>query len=77
MRDNVRNPGEENWNLSLIKSFPITEATGFEFRAEAYNVINHPNWSGPDFNPSDGTFGEITAKNGNNRNLQFGLRLHF
>jgi hypothetical protein len=77
VRDNVRNPGEENWNISLIKAFPITEATGFEFRAEAYNFINHPNWSGPDFNPTDGNFGEITGKNGNNRNLQFGLRFHF
>jgi hypothetical protein len=77
VRDNVRNPGEENWNISLIKAFPITESTGVEFRAEAYNFINHPNWSGPDFNPTDGNFGEITGKNGNNRNLQFGLRLHF
>lgn len=77
MRGDIRGPGEENWNISMIKAFPVTETTGFEFRAEAYNFINHPNWSGPNENPTSGTFGEITAKNGNTRNLQFGLRFHF
>ena len=77
VRDEIRGPGEENWNISMIKSFPTTENTGFEFRAEAYNFINHPNWSGPNFNPTSGTFGEITQKNNNNRTLQVGLRYHF
>ena len=61
----------------MIKAFPTTENTGFEFRAEAYNFVNHPNWSGPGFNPTQGTFGEITQKNNNNRTLQVGLRYHF
>jgi hypothetical protein len=78
VRDEIRGPGEENWNLSMIKSFPTTENTGFEFRAEAYNFINHPNWSGiSSFNPTSGTFGEVTQKNNNNRTLQVGLRYHF
>ena len=78
VRDNIRNPGLENWNISMIKSFPTTENTGFEFRAEAYNFINHPNWSSiSSFDPTSGTFGEVTQKNNNNRTLQVGLRYHF
>ncbi|HUA99421.1 MAG TPA: carboxypeptidase regulatory-like domain-containing protein [Terracidiphilus sp.] len=77
VRDDIRQTGIENWNLSMIKSFPMTESTGFEFRAEAYNFINHPNWSNPQLNPTSGSFGEVTGKNGNNRNLQLGLRFHF
>lgn len=77
VRDSVREPGFQNWNISMIKSFPITEATGFEFRAEAYNFINHPNLSNPNLNPTSGTFGEITGKNGNNRTLQLGARFSF
>ncbi len=77
VRDDIRMAGIENWNLSLIKSFPLTESTGFEFRAEAFNFINHPNWSNPNINPTSGTFGEVTGKNSDNRNLQLGLRFHF
>ena len=77
VRNYIRGPGLENWNISMIKNFPLTDTTAFEFRAEAYNFINHPNWSGVGLDPTSGTFGEITAKNGNNRNLQLGLRFHF
>jgi hypothetical protein len=77
VRDDILEPGIENWNLAMIKSFPLTETTGFEFRAEAYNFINHPNWSAPGLNPTSGTFGEVTGKNSNNRTLQLGARFHF
>lgn len=80
VRDSIKDgaqPGIENWNIALIKSFPTTESTAFEFRAEAYNFINHPNWSGAQLNPTSGTFGEVTGKQGNNRTLQLGARFHF
>lgn len=77
VRNSVREPGFQNWNISMIKSFPVTETTGFEFRAEAYNFINHPNLSNPQLTPTSGTFGEITGKNGNNRTLQLGARFSF
>ena len=55
-QDNVRNiihnPGFHNWNMGLFKKFAITEKAGFQFRAEAFNVLNHPNWSGANFNPT-------------------------
>jgi hypothetical protein len=77
VRDEIREPGVENWNLALIKSFPVTETSAFEFRAEAYNFINHPNWSNPQLTPTSGTFGEVTGKAGNNRTLQVGARFSF
>src|SRR5262249_6132615 len=68
VRNLVHNPGLEDWNLGLFKKFAITEKTGLQFRAEAYNVLNHPNWSGAGFNPTSSTFGKITGKTGDVRN---------
>jgi hypothetical protein len=78
IRDNVFAPGLSNWNLALIKAFPVYRETGFEFRAEAYNFPNHPNLNGPNYTPTSPQFGEVTSKNSSNaRTLQVGLRYHF
>ncbi len=78
VRDDIYQPGLQNWNLAMIKSFPLTEGTGFEFRAEAYNFINHPNLSGPQLNPTSSQFGLVTSKTTSNpRTLQVGARFHF
>ncbi|HLH02379.1 MAG TPA: carboxypeptidase regulatory-like domain-containing protein [Bryobacteraceae bacterium] len=77
VRDSVYQPGFQDWNLALFKKFAINERNLFEFRAEAYNFINHPNWSGPNLNPTSGTFGEVTSKTGLARNLQLSLRYSF
>ena len=47
----VRGPGRDNWNLSLFKSFVISESRGsrFEFRAESFNTWNHTQFRG-DYN---------------------------
>ena len=47
----VRGPGRDNWNLSLFKSFVISENRGsrFEFRAESFNTWNHTQFRG-DYN---------------------------
>jgi len=46
--DGLRGPGRDNWNLSLFKSFVISEARGsrFEFRAESFNTWNHTQFGG-------------------------------
>jgi hypothetical protein len=75
-RNLLYNPGFQNWNIGLFKSFYITERQRLQFRAEAYNFINHPNWSNPDSNPRSSTFGKITAKN-SERQLQLALRYEF
>ena len=76
IRDRIHNPGFQNWNLGLYKKFAINERTGFQFRAEAFDAFNHPNWNGADFNPTSATFGKTTAKS-NERNLQLSLRYYF
>ena len=77
-------PGFQNWNLNLKKNFPINERAKFEFNADAYNFINHPNWAqigqsgGLQLTPTSGTFGQVTQKSTTNpRNLQVGLRFVF
>lgn len=78
VRDSIYQPGFQNWNLSMKKKFPINQRAGFEFNADAYNFINHPNWSGPNLNPTSGQFGQVTGKSTSNpRNIQAGLRLVF
>jgi hypothetical protein len=53
----------------------------YEFRAEAYNVLNHPVPNTLDTGVYDGTFGEISnvyqPTSGSQRNMQIGLRLIF
>ena len=76
VRNLIYGPGFQNWNLGLFKKFAITEQTGFEFRAEAFNFINHPNWSAPDYNATSSTFGKVTSKT-SERNMQLSLRFYF
>jgi hypothetical protein len=75
-RDPIHNPGFQNWNIGLYKKFAINERSGFQFRAEAFDAFNHPNWNGADFNPTSATFGKVTGKS-NERNLQLSLRFYF
>jgi Carboxypeptidase regulatory-like domain/TonB-dependent Receptor Plug Domain len=77
VRNSVYQPGFQNWNLSLFKSFVIHESHHIEFRAEAFDVNNHPNWSTPNLNPTASTFGEVTSKTNLARNLQLSLRYAF
>jgi Carboxypeptidase regulatory-like domain/TonB-dependent Receptor Plug Domain len=82
VRDLVYGPGFQNWNLGLFKRFLIKEGIGFEFRAEAFNFVNHPNLAkigdtgGLDLNPKSSTFGKVTGKE-SERNLQLSLRFYF
>jgi hypothetical protein len=81
IRDLVYGPGFQDWNISLYKKFAL-RAEGkqdFEFRAEAYDFINHPNWAttSATFNPTSSLFGEITSKSNLVRSLQLSLRFNF
>jgi len=42
-RNIVRGPGFQNWDLSIFKTFPVSENKRFEFRAEFFNIWNHVN----------------------------------
>jgi len=70
------NVGFQNWNGAAFKSFNITESQFVQFRAEFFNLPNHPNWNGVDTNPTSATFGKVTGK-GSERNIQLSLRYSF
>jgi hypothetical protein len=79
----LRGPGRDNWNLSLLKNFVISESRGsnLQFRAEAFNVWNHTQFMGDnnggiDTNLGDGNFGAITGAF-DPRTFQLGLKLTF
>lgn len=75
---NVRNPGAFYTDATILKKFyfPKYESLNLEFRAEAQNIFNHPNFGAIDNNPDDPTFGGVQGKSGN-RIMQLGLRLFF
>ena len=77
-RNAFSNPGFWQWNLALHKAFPIpiNEESRLEFRAETFNLLNHPNWSSVNSNPVSSSFMRVTSKSGS-RNLQFELKLSF
>jgi len=77
----IYQPGFQNHNLTLVKDFFITETHRIQFRAEAYNWLNHPNLGGAggngvEVNPTSANFGKVTAKGGE-RQMQFALRYQF
>jgi len=81
-RGSLRGPGLVNVDMSLFKKFTISEKLNLQFRAEAFNLFNHANFSYPNevvFNASaiSPSAGVITQTNGTSRQLQFALKLLF
>lgn len=48
-------------NLSLFKSFQVSERAKLQVRIEAFNAFNHDNWAVPDSNIDDPQFGQVTG----------------
>jgi hypothetical protein len=42
-----RDAGLRNWDLSVTKSFKFQERLTAQFRAEFFNILNHPNFTNP------------------------------
>ena len=47
-RNSLRGPGFFQWDLSGVKNFALTESMKLQFRADLFNILNHPNYSNPD-----------------------------
>jgi hypothetical protein len=83
-RDILHGPNLFAINASLFRRFDITERIKLEFRAEAYNLSNTPEFDLPDTTLGDAAFGQITTAHGSqsvqvnmNRSLQGSLRVTF
>src|SRR5262249_48362268 len=60
-RNTMRGPGVVNADLSLFRTFKITERLNLQFRAESYNLSNTPHFANPNGNRNSGNFGKILA----------------
>jgi hypothetical protein len=82
-RNIIEGPGFQDVDLSIAKLTAITERVSLQFRAEAFNLFNHPNFSQPVNSVTAGNFGQITATRtargdlGSSRQLQLGVKLVF
>jgi len=75
-RNILDGPGFQNVNVSLMKSTGLTERVNLQFRAEVFNLFNHPNFNLPDNFLGSPTFGRISSAR-DPRHIQFGLKLLF
>ncbi len=75
-RNVLEGPGFQSVNLSLVKNTRIREGMSLQFRAETFNIVNHPNFNLPDNFIGSPTFGQILSAQ-DPRHIQFGLKLLF
>lgn len=89
-RNFVRGFGENQVNLAARREFHLYKALNLQFRVEAFNLLNHPNFGYVDPTYTDATFGQAikmlnsslgtTAsqyQQGGARSMQFALKLQF
>jgi hypothetical protein len=76
-RNTLLTPGVKQWDFSLLKNTRIREGHTLEFRFEAFNFANHPNWNTPSADSRNANvFGIVTSAR-TMRELQFGLKYIF
>lgn len=75
-RNIVEGPPLRDYDMSLSKRFSMGDRASLEFRAESFNLFNHPNFNIPNRYFGSATFGSITSAQFP-RLMQFGLRLSF
>jgi len=88
-RNTFRAPGMQSWNASFVRNIAITESKKLQFRAELFNLFNHPNLflAGGTNNIANNTTNSVEVTQGglfsniNNveqhRNVQLALRFTF
>ncbi len=75
-RNTLYGPGTFNVDLALHKSIPITETLRLQYRAEFFNIPNHPILGNPGTTVTSGGFGRITGA-GAPRVIQMALKMTF
>ncbi len=80
-RDAIRGPGIIGFDAEVHKEFrmPYKEGHLLQFRLEAFNVLNHPNWQMPNLNvlAAGSGFGTVNATSTQMRQVQLGLKYSF
>jgi hypothetical protein len=70
-------PGQALWDISLFKSFRVRERFQGQFRAEALNAFNTPDFANPNTQFGSANFGKLVYQANLPRELQLGLRFTF
>jgi hypothetical protein len=70
-------PGTQTVDVSLSRNFPIAKRYRVQFRADAFNLFNTPQFGFPNAAIGSPTAGRITTTIGDNRSMQFALKLDF
>jgi hypothetical protein len=75
-RNTVRQGGYKNLDFGLFKNTKLTEKLELQFRAESFNLFNHPNWGVPVSTFGAPQFGQVLTAS-NPRYIQFAAKLIF
>jgi hypothetical protein len=75
-RGSIVGPGYFRWDASLFKNTKISERFNLQFRAEAFNLLNHTNFNNPSTTFTSTLFSKITTAR-DPRNIQLALKLIF
>jgi hypothetical protein len=75
-RNLLDGPPINNLDFSLIKVMPIVEGVKLDFRAELFNILNHPQFELPVSDPTNPAFGQLNSVRAA-REIQFALKLTF
>ena len=74
---NLRGPDLVNFDFVLQKDFKIYELQKLQFRAEFFNLFNHPNFGLPGANPDVPGGNSVTSTATDNRQVEFALKYTF
>jgi hypothetical protein len=76
-RNSVYGPSLQTLDIAVVRSFRLTERASFQFRGEAFNVLNMVNLGTPNRFVNTPQFGTITMAMTPGRELQMSARLSF
>ena len=76
-RNILSGPNFTNIDFGLHKKFRVTERTALQLQANAFNLLNHPNFGLPVSNINSSQFGRSISTVGTPRVIQLALRLDF
>jgi carboxypeptidase family protein len=75
-RNILRGPGRNNFDLTVGRTFSLSESKTIEFRSEFFNAFNHAQFFNPDHFGGDSNFAQITQAR-DPRIIQFALKFYF
>ncbi|MGO9402440.1 MAG: carboxypeptidase regulatory-like domain-containing protein [Terriglobales bacterium] len=88
-RNVLRGPGINNWDISILKNFKLTESKSLQFQSNFFNAFNHTQFYGPTLNGGaiggSGLFGQVSSDSTPSQSpyyrgprvMQFALKFYF